>query len=225
MNIKHISFDFWDTLYLKASSNPNYKKEILEYFHNNFNFSPDEVNESFEKTKTLCDGHAEETMICVDSLTQSWHLLNFLGINSIYESEKLNLFIQDNLLRNPSKPLFEVEDLHKIKNAGASMSISCNTGLISGITLNKFLAQNGILNLFDFTLYSDEINYFKPSPFFAQKILNHKLCNAKQYSEILHIGDTLSTDGVLSQLTGMNFLHVNKTNNFNYNQIIINYEI
>lgn len=200
--IKHISFDFWDTLY---KGNPNFRKSRANYLNERFGVTEDEVHLAVKKTKELCDGLSEKTMVCVGATIQAWHLLDNLGFPSIEEATALAHFTHNNFLENHPIPLFSVDDLLSLKDKGLSISIGCNTGLISGNAVTGMLYDTGVLRLFDFTLFSDRIGHFKPSPFFLQETLLNSGCEANSFQEILHVGDNPNTDGYMCQLTGTNF--------------------
>lgn len=213
--IKHISFDLWDTLY---KGNPQFHKLREEYLHEKFRVSETEVKSAIKKTKTLCDGTSEKTMWCIDSKTQLWHLLDNLGCASIKNAQELFEFTHTTFLNNIPRPTFTKDDLIGLKQSGLSISISCNTGLISGKTVRDMLIETDIYNLFDFCLFSDEIGYFKPNPFFMDMIISIPNCKANHFEEVLHIGDNLNTDGYLCQLTGTNFYN-NPKGSIDFTQI------
>lgn len=200
--IKHISFDFWDTLY---KGNPNFRKSRAQYLNERFGVTEEQVNAAVTKTKKLCDGLGEKTMCCTDSLTQNWHLLDNLSVASIKEVNELEEFTQNTFFKNPPIPLFSLHDLQSLRDRGMSLSISCNTGLINGYTISTWLHSTSLYELLDFTLFSDNIGYFKPNPFFMDCVISTYGCNADSFEEVLHVGDNLNTDGYMCQLTGTNF--------------------
>jgi FMN phosphatase YigB (HAD superfamily) len=205
--IKHISFDLWDTLYI---GNPNFRIARAEYLNNLYGFTPEQVHSAVSATKRLCDDTAEKTMCNIDAVTQAWHLLDNLGCASIQGARDLAEKTHEIFFYNPPVPVFDKNDLISLKDKGLSISISCNTGLISGDSIVSMLQNTGVYDLFDYALFSDHIGYFKPNPFFLQKVLNHYKCKADNFSETLHIGDNKNTDGYMCQLTNSNFLLVER---------------
>jgi len=205
--IKHVSFDFWDTLYV---GNPNFRINRAEYLDRKYGHSPEVVAGAVWTTKKLCDDTAEKTMCNVDTLTQAWILLDNLGCASIQGAIELAEETHKIFVDNPPVPVFTIKDLTSLKNKGVSISISCNTGLISGDSIVSMLKKTSVFDAFDYTLFSDHIGYFKPSPFFLQRVLDHSNCKADNFEEILHIGDNLNTDGYMCQLTNSNYLFVER---------------
>ncbi len=205
--IKHISFDFWDTLYV---GNPNFRVLRAEYLNKVYGFTPEQVHSAVTRTKHLCDGTAEKTMCTVGTLTQAWHLLDNLGCASVKGASELAEETHKIFINNPPVPVFTIKDLNSLKDKGVSISISCNTGLISGYSIVSMLEKTSVLDVFDFALFSDHIGYFKPSPFFLQRVLDHPSCKAGSFEEILHIGDNRKTDGYMCQLTNSNYLFVER---------------
>lgn len=213
--IKHISFDFWDTLY---TGNPSFRKLRADFISKQYGCSIDEVNLAVKKTKQLCDGFSEKTMCCVDDITQNWHLLNNLGFPSIGGAKELSELTHNVFLSNPPRPLYSIVDLQSIKDMGISISITCNTGLISGYTIGTYLKSLPQNKLFDFKIFSDDVGYFKPNPMIIDAILSHRKCNAVYPNQILHVGDNLNTDGFMCQLTNTNFYN-NPKGTLDFSQI------
>jgi FMN phosphatase YigB (HAD superfamily) len=207
--IKHISFDFWDTLY---KGNPGFRANRSAFIEKKYGIEPEKTHIAVKKAKEICDGLSEKTMCTVDATTQAWHLLDQLGVASIGGARELCYETERFFLDNPPIPLFEVSNLNALKDKGVSISISCNTGLISGSSIVQMLGQTKVLNVFDFTVFSDHIRYFKPNPFFLDYVVRHPQCKANNFEEVLHVGDNDNTDGYLCQLTGANYLKVENRN-------------
>lgn len=201
--IKHISFDFWDTLY---KGNPNFRIQRAEYIRETYGIDHGHTFTAVHRTKEMCDLIPEKTMCTVDAKTQAWHLLDQLGVPSLDGAKALAEYTNNIFIENPPIPLFSVNDLLDLKKRGVSISISCNTGLIGGASIVQMLEEANILNVFDYTVFSDHIGYFKPNPFFLDHVLNHPLCKAKNFEEMLHVGDNPNTDEYMCQLTGANAL-------------------
>lgn len=211
--IKHVSFDFWDTLY---NGNPNFRVKRAEYIQKKYGHIPAVVHAAVEETKRLCDGTSEKTMCCVSELTQAWVLLDNLGCASIEGAVELSHETHRIFLENPPVKIYDPKDLIAIRNSGRTISISCNTGLINGDSIVQMMKETGSYDLFDFTLFSDRITYFKPSPFFMLRILG--MSSAASFEEILHVGDNPNTDGYMCQLTGANYLQ-NKKGTLDFKEI------
>jgi len=205
--IKHVSFDFWDTLY---RVNPNFRAQRAGFIQKSHGISPEHTHSAAKRAKELCDSLSEKTMCTVDARTQAWHLLDQLGVPSITKANALYEETNRVFIENPPIPLFSNNDLLGLKSRGVSISISCNTGLISGDSIVSMLRNTGVYNVFDFVVFSDHIGYFKPNPFFLNHVLNQESCRATSFEQILHVGDNPATDGYMCQLTNSNFLLVEK---------------
>ena len=211
--IKHVSFDFRDTLY---NGNPNFRVKRAEYIQKKYGHIPAVVHAAVEETKRLCDGTSEKTMSCISPLTQAWILLDNLGCPSIQGAIELADFTDTVFLENPPVKIFDPKDIIALRNRGITVSISCNTGLIGCHSIIQMMKNTGSYDLFDFFLFSDHISYFKPSPFFMQRILDNS--SADSVEEILHVGDNPNTDGYMCQLTGANYLQ-NKKGTLDFKEI------
>lgn len=204
--IKHISFDFWDTLF---EGNSNYRSERLKLLYEYLDSDPELIKLNISELKDYFDQLGESTMSCVDPKTQLWHLCSRLSTKVTVDIVTTIQRRLDDLFQSyPPHPLFDLTTLEDLKSKGLSLSISCNTGLISGKAVRQMLNTD----LFDFQLYSDTLGYFKPNPFFAETILHHTHCKADSFEDIVHVGDNLNTDGKMCTLTGMKFLHIRNKN-------------
>jgi hypothetical protein len=108
-----------------------------------------------------------------------------------------------------------------VSTGKCAVSISCNTGLISGKMIEDFVSDSWLQYHFDFYYFSDQHTYSKPNPLVMQYMLDHRHCFANKSSEILHVGDNLQTDGKLCEITGMEFVYFDKAR-LNYNEIFDN---
>ena len=75
-----------------------------------------------------------------------------------------------------------------------SLNISSNTAYIKGKTLINVLEKFELKQYFKFFIFSDEINYSKPSINFFEKLL--KNCEKQKINKenIIHIGDSIEAD-------------------------------
>lgn len=216
--IRHISFDFWDTLY---KGNPEFHQKRLEFLSSFLKIrDKDLILKTLNETKNTFDKLGEETLCCIDAKTQIWHFLRKLkpqiGLSEVFD---VYWKFYDLLYEHQPIPLFVDEFFDQLEEKGVSLSISCNTGLISGDCVHEILRKTQKSKLFSFMLFSDQIGYFKPSPFFANEIKEFPLCRANEFSQILHVGDNLKTDGKLCKFTGMQFLKV-EPKKPDFNQIL-----
>jgi len=81
--------------------------------------------------------------------------------------------------------------LEDLTEAGKRIGLICNTGLTPCFALKEFLDSEGVLEYFDFLVFSDEIGFRKPDPkifhFLARK-LKVDPCS------VVHVGDNLKLD-------------------------------
>lgn len=201
--MKHISFDFWDTLY---TGNPNFRINRASYIEKKFNRLPEIIHASVKKTKDFCDGTVERTMSNIDAKTQTWHLLESMGCATVQNVIELSEETHRIFLHNPPIPTFSMRDLVSLKERGLSICISCNTGLISGDSIVEMLLNTGMYHVFDYVIFSDHIGYAKPNPLYMEEVKNHPNCKADAFNHILHVGDNPNTDGYMCKLTGAKYI-------------------
>lgn len=99
--------------------------------------------------------------------------------------------------------------LSQLKEEGYVLNLSSNTGFIEGETLRTTLANMGILQYFDFLIFSDEINASKPSSHFFQHVYDH--INVPK-NAVLHIGDNPKADYQGAKNFGFNALLITDPN-------------
>ncbi|HEX2849016.1 MAG TPA: HAD family hydrolase, partial [Acidimicrobiales bacterium] len=82
--------------------------------------------------------------------------------------------------------------LRTLKGAGLRIGIVCDVGMTPSPTLRAFLAEAGVLGLFDHWSFSDEVGVYKPSP----RIFEHALDGLGGIApeRAAHIGDLRRTD-------------------------------
>ena len=92
-----------------------------------------------------------------------------------------------------------------LKNLKTKIGLISNTGRTPGKVLRTVLAQMGISEYFDATIFSNEVGYLKPHPGIfrkASELLGIPL------SEILHVGDDSTCDVEGARAVGMQALHI-----------------
>lgn len=99
--------------------------------------------------------------------------------------------------------------LSQLKKEGYILNLSSNTGFIEGETLRTTLANMGILEYFDFLIFSDEINASKPSSHFFQHVYDHI---DVPKDAVLHIGDNPKADYQGAKNFGFNALLITDPN-------------
>lgn len=202
--IKFISFDMWGTL---ITSNPTFKNERAKHvskISTRQDLTIDEINQVFNSVKKDADFTVEKFGIQ-------------FPIESLYKKIAFKLGIQDvNDLKRQCELLFlcnlpilisdTKEILEKLKNDGYEMVISSNTLLIGGDTIFSALNQLNIGHYFSNMYFSDHLGVAKPNPMFYKHVQEH---SNYLKSEIIHVGDNLTTDIIGSKEYGFNNYQIN----------------
>lgn len=205
---KHYSFDLWLTL---IKSNPKFKgirNSLFFDFYNPSNKTIEEVSgiiSSVDRMSTqyseLTGRHVQSTHMIFEILTQ----LNY-KIQSMKEVEMIDEAIQG-FFTIFLPTVFDGNTLGVLENLarnGKVLNILSNTGFVHGDTLNKVLPTIG-LDMFDFKLYSDQLDMAKPNLDFFMAMVSF---NSSKAEEILHVGDNPIADGG-SRKAGIDFLQIN----------------
>jgi putative hydrolase of the HAD superfamily len=196
-NIKHFSFDFWNTI---AFSNPAFKQKRAEYLLNFFctDISLNNITDAFKKIGRDYNIQQESggSIIKPDDLLKLvFNELNLSVSQKDFEEIKSNidlLFIQNPPLID--NQFFNI--LETIFKSKKTCSITSNTAFISGKIIQTVLENNRILNNFSFFLFSDEIGYAKPNPKIYELLFSRaksKESDLKK-SHIIHLGDNINAD-------------------------------
>ena len=220
--IEHYSFDLWLTL---IKSNPLFKPARIEYFFKNYNFSKKkkiEIKKIFRKVDLMCNLINEKVGKNVDAMEMYLMVLYLIdskdhGIDSI-EIAKLYQNMEDLVLKNT--PILLNQNIRptliKIRDQGATISLLSNTGFIKGTTLRKVLTKLKILDLFDFVIFSDEIDMSKPNNEIYKLLFNKvkvlKKSNSIKKEKIVHIGDNYTADYIGAKEFGFKAIFVDKLN-------------
>lgn len=214
MSIKNISFDLWMTL---IRSHPEFKLKRAELIADTFNIktiSPKEIDSFIRSVDNVFDRY---NMISGKKLSANKmyrELLQRLAPeNDVSIETAINLREQADALFLEYRPVFMNEGiphiLSQLKEEGYILNLSSNTGFIEGQTLRTTLADLGILQYFDFLIFSDEIDASKPSSHFFQQVYNH-IDAAKE--DVLHIGDNPKADYQGAKNFGFNALLITDPN-------------
>lgn len=209
LKYKHYSFDLWLTL---IKSNPEFKIKRAEYFFNHFNrkkLTLSQVTEIIRKIDIMCNNINERTGKSIDALEMYAMILYELeyDMTHINLSELVSLYHNCQQIMEHYPPTIYSDEtipmLIKLKELGASLSILSNTGFINGQSLRTHLKRLNIEHLFDFMLFSDEVDMSKPNRHFFQLMI---IKSGQLYKNILHIGDSISADKVGADKAKINSL-------------------
>ncbi|PXV61869.1 putative hydrolase of the HAD superfamily [Dysgonomonas alginatilytica] len=215
MKIKNISFDLWMTL---IRSHPEFKLKRAELIADTFNIkhiSPKEIDSFIRSVDNVFDRY---NMISGKKLSANKMyrelLQRLVPQNDAVTSEvAIKLREQADTLFLEYRPVFMNDSipqiLSQLREEGYILNLSSNTGFIEGETLRTTLADLGIIEYFDFLIFSDEIDASKPSSHFFQHVYNH--INAAK-NEVLHIGDNPKADYQGAKNFGFNALLITDPN-------------
>lgn len=205
---KHYSFDLWLTLIKSNLKFKGMRNSLFFDFYNPSNKTIEEVSgiiSSVDRMSTqyseLTGRHVQSTHMIFEILTQ----LNY-KIQSMKEVEMIDEAIQG-FFAIFLPTVFDGNTLGVLENLarnGKVLNILSNTGFVHGDTLNKVLPIIG-LDMFDFKLYSDQLDMAKPNPDFFRAMVSF---NSSKAEEILHVGDNPIADGG-SRKAGIDFLQIN----------------
>ncbi|WP_158799585.1 HAD family hydrolase [Pedobacter sp. L105] len=216
---KHYSFDLWLTL---IRSNPQWKLERAKIFHTRYNplkKSFEEVVTIFRQVDLMVNSINEKTGKNIDA--DEMYLMVISIINN-FEPGFITIDLEalyqemESLVFNYMPEVYGSETkatLAGIRESGLStVSLLCNTGFISGITLRKVLKQLELEQYLDFQLYSDEEGLAKPNPAFFQLMLNkinrHKHRDL-QLHDVIHVGDNPIADIFGASNVGIDSVQIN----------------
>lgn len=205
---KNISFDFWLTLF---KSNPEFKtqRDLFMYMVFQPTISLEEFKKVCRKVDVISSEKCETSGLHISSLS----MIKEIGIQSKavrgldYRSlQNIQYFIQELALSLPPVP-YDIDTIAVIKELSKKyvLNILSNTGLVSGVTLNKILGFNDIFEEFSFMIYSDQIGIAKPNELIFKYISNTP-------HEVLHVGDNPIADGGCKKYN-IDFFQINSGNN------------
>lgn len=199
-------------------SHPEFKLKRAELIADTFNLkniSPKEIDSFIRSVDNVFDRY---NMISGKKMSANKMYQNLLErLVPMETSVTLDIAISlrkkaDELFKQ-YQPVFLNENipqiLSQLKEEGYVLNLSSNTGFIEGETLRTTLANMGILEYFDFLIFSDEINASKPSSHFFQHVYDHI---DVPKDAVLHIGDNPKADYQGAKNFGFNALLITDPN-------------
>lgn len=191
-----LSFDVWNTL---LSANPEFKAARIQEIMRLSDLPKVTVQIKMRDTKRILDFMQEETGNAFTSLF-CWKLfLKNCGYSGDIDSMAEILLDTSNYLFTKHPPHFDVELVKVIRKMKKNMShisaivLVSNTNFVPGNVLWSTCFEH--LDLFDNAYFSDQEGYAKPH--FAAFTKGWPVClgYGVPKGSIIHIGDTIATDG------------------------------
>lgn len=204
MDIKHISFDVWNTL---ISANANYAEARTQTIAKYGKIGEGEAKEAYKKAKWIMDRAALEGN--AECVAYAWNMLGRgIGLMPV-ESARLRFECEQWFLKFPPHVALDLP-VHLRYLAGRyDLSIKSNTNFISGNILRRACMFDS-WNCFEFMHFSDEHLLCKPDPrFFLRTTMASPIPLAGR--EVLHVGDSEEYDGKCVDI-GFNFCHIKNPN-------------
>jgi putative hydrolase of the HAD superfamily len=191
-NIRHISFDYWNTIYF---SNPEFKKERGLYLSRVSQLDTDVVQIAVAELSKLHNERALAKKELVNSEDLNYMLFDKIKIKN--NKSKILLHLYELFQKYPPIIRNEFPSLiKKIHDYKITFSILSNTAFIPGKEIRKVLAKDKLLEYFTFFQFSDEVGFGKPAKSVFEEMKN-KIKSIDENivnKEILHIGDDINFD-------------------------------
>lgn len=203
--ISAVTFDFWNTLYKLPVQGGATRKRVEKFLHifkkSGISRSADELGQAFKQCWTYADHcqRADE-----HEITPAGHVRYILELLNIKASPELWQAVYDAYTRaledSPPQLCDGVRETLSTLANSCALAVICNTGGTPGVLLRKFMQDDGILDYFNFLVFSDEVGWAKPSIHIFQHTLSNLKCRAEQAA---HIGDDPVTDIMGAKRAGM----------------------
>ena len=198
-SIKHVSFDCWNTVLFP---NPQMHSTRSQWVAHKTGTAPETISQNFKYYGKLFDSMEGRTGKSI--LPEERIYAVIYGISDLQISNDFLKQVVDGcndialnflpMLINVNFPSI----ISRLKSAGITVSITCNTGNIPGHILRRIFKK---LNCnFDYYIFSDEVGFAKPSFKIFDEVYNvgvdlwieeHDLVRR---GEILHVGDSQDAD-------------------------------
>ena len=190
-----ITFDFWDTLVRADTSATRVQRRIAiarvlsshGHHHDDsaidaaFDEAWNRFDASWARGEQFTGEHAAHTVLEV--LGHDDGPVRDGVVEAYLEAPRsMRLRLTDNL----------VPTIVALKDAGLRIGIVCDVGLTPSGVLRHYLADHGVLELFDHWSFSDEVGTYKPDPAIFQHALEG--LGGIEPGRAAHIGDLRRTD-------------------------------
>lgn len=190
--MRHISFDVWGTI---LQSNPQNNANRAIYLKEHFQLdSPlSYIQKLIKDNGKSINEHQESTGIQVGRSEIFERLLRKFDLNLTSDNFQLvDSIFQQSFLDYPPELIDEsyIDSITALKS-NYNLSILSNTVYVKGENIQKVLDRYLGADLFDFTLYSDQLGYSKPHENVYLTLITQ---SGVASSEIVHIGDSVLCD-------------------------------
>ncbi len=196
--IRHVSFDFWHTL---VRANPDFKYVRAAAIRHAYTeaASDAQIVAAFTTLGEQFNREGEQDIAYRTPLESLAVAIESLGLPIDSRLEVIRAEIDALFLQHPPTLAFqELGDvLAALRGQGYTLSITSNTTFTGGNVLRKMLQHAGLLQHFDFQLFSDEIKAAKPvSRIFETVFQEAQRINQQVQTKnnVLHIGDNPLAD-------------------------------
>lgn len=200
--IRAVTFDLWGTLILDSQEQElSLRKKRVELLYDVLDRTiPKEtiakaLNESWSQITKV-----RSTLQDVPTGEQVTMLQTLLNVDVTLEKPYTEAVLHEPPLLNP----YTKEVLSRIP---VKVGLISNTGRTPGKVLRVLLAELTILDFFDITLFSNEVGWLKPHPHIFRKASQEL---SVPLSQIVHVGDDVTTDYEGARSVGAQALLVEK---------------
>lgn len=201
--IRAVTFDLWNTLI----ENRDYTNQRIDYLTAELGkaghqFKRSEVSVAMTSSLSYVYRVWEtENRRFVPNKERLDHILGKLSVKMPEDSQRnIITYFEEVALPDYPRLLEGVKETLECLRPKYKMGIISDSGFTPARILRKIVAKNGILDLFDTTLFSDETGYNKPHRVMFETVLS--ALSAKS-SEAIHVGDLLQTDVAGAKAFGM----------------------
>jgi len=202
--IRAVTFDLWNTLI----ENRDYTDKRIDYLTSGLKkaghrFTRDKVSEAVTSSlEYVYRVWQTENRRFVPNSERLDHILGKLGAQQLPENFRNDIvaYFEEVALPDHPRLLEGVKETLECLKPKYNMGIISDSGFTPARNLRKIVAINGILDLFDFTLFSDETGYNKPHKVMFEMVLS---ALSTKPSEAIHVGDLLQTDVAGAKAFGM----------------------
>jgi putative hydrolase of the HAD superfamily len=196
LDIRAITFDFWNTL--AVDSQPVKVRYMAaermagEFDENGYSVGIEQIIDAFAKARQIAYAHQEDMGRDFTPEQQLEWILDHLGIDKgTVNMHALIMHYTTSLLEIPPSFVPGLGDILKRLSETYRLALICNTGRTPGWVVRQVMDREGILGYFCTTIFSNEVGIAKPNKrifYMAAERLGVAPAN------IIHIGDDRHTD-------------------------------